>query len=907
MARDLRAPTGPPTVSGFAGREREVSELRALLAVDDEQPPPLVLHGPAGVGKSALAAVATRDLGLPVHWITFDDTVDVEGTLLRLLAECGAPRVPIVRAAVLNDRKFIRELRNQCAQYAVDRVLVLDNVGPSNAEKLRTALRGCPRLRVVATTREASFWPEKARLREVRPLESVDALVVSATVAQTAKAEPLTELTLAAAGLPYLARIVGALVKEGLNEVPEGVDGPDALIDLALNRCTLDEYRALEVLTRRESGAPFSLRAAVHMFRLLPDLRLGEEMLGRLVSRQLVQPWKGEHEFVLPTRLISVVRARARRMPHASPSARTNYAQLTLHRASCMLDGERRPTGIISMPFEPLSPIEVVDEVDEFMTLASRESVAVSEPLATVLAVLGDAHRLVALHRKWSTPPINHELASMARELGLPDHARILLKDDESARAVHERAAIEYQSGNLRAALSTLDTRPPDTDGPHVAWYALIRGAVLCDQGNAYDADRLLSFAAQQLDRFKCRRGHGWALFHLARTYLLRGWAAQAEDMLDVAEQELRSIGDQRGLNWIATERIRLPGGLRTDPDGRATLAAHRKADDLRGVGWTELYLALRYAVVGTMGAAHSTLGQADRSFVTCQDALGSAWARHRLALFGPTDSEGDMGQWELIHEQFQETGCTVGTAWTLLERASRTTPGEPARRLQAMAASEFRAVSNPRGLAWAEAVRAVLVEPGTGPDRATLASTLPPELPDREQLIQQIAMFCDAGGPLNGHPIPFHARDIPVTVSAGSDLMGDPGVGPRCRVRITLLDESPTTGTTARLLLRVSPEPGHPWAAGGAAAPWLTATALPLTRATLEPASAHLVPSEQEAHGAEFDFTPHRTGTHRLRFTIALARTGTVLQQVETELDILDHDRPGDHAAPHAIIPRGR
>ncbi|MEU9732340.1 ATP-binding protein [Streptomyces sp. NPDC048002] len=887
------------------GREREVAELRALLAVDDEHPPPLILHGPAGVGKSALAAEATRDLGLPVHWITFGDTVDVEGTLLRLLAECGAPRAPIVRAAGMTARKFGRVLRDQCAELAVDRVVVLDHLSSSVATKLLAVLRRCPRLRVVLTARRPFVLPRRSHLREVLPLEDVDALLVSATLARTSTTEPLTELTVAAHGLPYLTRIAGALVRDGLEEVPEGVSGPDGLIDLALKRCTLDEYRALEVLTRPQSSAPFSLRTALSMLQVLPDLVPGKEMVDRLVVRQLVQSWSGEHEFVLPDPLIGVVRARARMTSAVNPVL-AESARHTLRHAASLLDG-RPSEGPPARSADRLGPVELADHIDEFMRLAVRGGPDISEPLATVLAVLGDAHRLVYLRRRAATPSVTRELASLARDLGLPDEARALLMDDASARAVHERAAIEHESGRLNAALSTLDAGPPTTGHATLeAWHMLIRGAVLCDQGDAYEAQRLLSTAAEQHDRFQCRRGHGWALLHLARTQLLRGLAAEAEALLADAELELRSVGDQRGLNWVATERIRLPEGLRDDPDGRAALAAHRKADDLRGVGWTELYLALRYAVVGTMGAAHSTLDRADRTFVRCQDALGSAWARHRLALFGPTDTEADLGRWEVIHEQFQDTGCTIGTAWTLLEWASRATPAEPTQNLLANAASQFRAVANVRGLAWAEAVRVVLVEWNTRSDRSTLTSVLPPALPDRDQLLHQIMAFCDAGGPRHGHPIPFHARDIPVTVSTGSDPMSFPG-GPRCRVRITLLDESPTADSTARLLLRVAPDPGHPWAAGGDAAPWLTVTALPLTRASLEPASAHLRPSEEETHGAEFDFTPHRTGTHRLRFTLALERTGTVLQQVETELDILDHDQPGSHAAPHAVTPRGR
>ncbi|MGW0910520.1 hypothetical protein ACWD1Z_02055 [Streptomyces sp. NPDC002784] len=55
MGCGLREPTGPPHFGGwFAGRDREASEL--LLAMSGEHPEPLVLHGPAAIGRSALAA-----------------------------------------------------------------------------------------------------------------------------------------------------------------------------------------------------------------------------------------------------------------------------------------------------------------------------------------------------------------------------------------------------------------------------------------------------------------------------------------------------------------------------------------------------------------------------------------------------------------------------------------------------------------------------------------------------------------------------------------------------------------------------------------------------------------------------------------------------------------------------------
>ncbi len=162
MAFDLRKPSPSPDRDGFVGREPELlSVLGGVPTGPDGRASHTsvhVLHGPPGVGKSALAAEAARRLGheqrrrsgadpVPVHWLCLgDDTVDVPGTLLRLLAECGAPQVPVVRAAHQSGRAFGRLLREQCAQHFRERIVVLDDIGPA-AHPLLKVLRGCLRLR----------------------------------------------------------------------------------------------------------------------------------------------------------------------------------------------------------------------------------------------------------------------------------------------------------------------------------------------------------------------------------------------------------------------------------------------------------------------------------------------------------------------------------------------------------------------------------------------------------------------------------------------------------------------------------------------------------------------------------------------------------------------------------------
>nr|WP_223190014.1 hypothetical protein [Streptomyces sp. TRM68416] len=867
------------------------------------------MHGPAGVGKSALAAEAVRRYveerersgshPVPVHWLSLGDTVDVEGVLLRLLAESGAPRGPVLRAALGPDRKFGRTLRNECGSRLGERVVVLDDVRPAAARRLLSVLRLCDRLTVIITSRRKRGWRHADRLYEVGPLEPRDAAALFSAVSGSS-----AEVTPAAGMHPQLVRIAGALVRE-LPPHALVEERPDVLVLLALQQCTPQELHLLDTLAARPSRIPFGLRS----------LHWDGELDG-LLSKQLVRRWRKD-EFFLPAPVGDAVRRymSSGRSSAVVASDMAEAAGQTAHDTAARLDG--RPERVSDHgPSTALTPAELAWHIDEFMTLMTDargprgmpRAGQLAAALAPTLAVLRDAHRLVALHRRMKKRrEVHRALCSLARGLGLLTEAQALLDGDTSPYAVHERAANHQHRGHLDDALAALGPEP-ETEDLHAAWNLLVRGAVLCDQGKVLEATRHLQLSAHLHRMFDCPRGRGWALLHLARVSLLRGLTTEAGRQLAQAERTLRSVGDVRGQNWVATERVRLQGQLGAGTPARDTaeeaIAAHKSAGDLRGVGWTHLWLGRLEAASGRVHKARWQWAHADEYFALCQDALGHAWTQHRTALLPPPDGYRSPGvgveEWLDIHREFVEIGCTHGRAWTLVELAARVPGAELSAAFLSTADTDFELLDDSGGRSWVRAVQAV-----HGGDPHRFAPLDPVDMPWADQLTLEISAFLDAGG---DRGIPARARDLVLT-SSGDDLAeAGPGLrGPRCRVRITLLDESPTAGTTSRLLVRVSPQDGHPWAVDAEAAPWLTATALPLTRASLEPASALLRPSRLAEHGAEFDFVPHRTGTHRIRFTIALERTGTVLQQVETELDILDNDEPGSRGAPHAVTPRGR
>lgn len=129
------------------------------------------------------------------------------------------------------------------------------------------------------------------------------------------------------------------------------------------------------------------------------------------------------------------------------------------------------------------------------------------------------------------------------------------------------------------------------------------------------------------------------------------------------------------------------------------------------------------------------------------------------------------------------------------------------------------------------------------------------------------------------------HARP-PRQPLTGSEDLGATGTGAgwapapdptQVRVLLELADDA------SHITFRLAPGKDHPWAASGKRARALDVVAIPLTSADVEPSTArHTHPNP-----TRFAFTPHRPGNHVIRFTLYDQASGTVLQQVETELDI--------------------
>ncbi|MGW0757559.1 AAA family ATPase [Streptomyces sp. NPDC002814] len=509
--------------------------------------------------------------------------------------------------------------------------------------------------------------------------------------------------------------------------------------------------------------------------------------------------------------------------------------------------------------------------------------------LAHQLAAGGSLSQLLMLkaglwrtHGSWEA--LKLPLAVAARQTGqLMAADRVLTELGDTPEAVRELAVTRHHMGLLREAEIILDALPA---GAPDGWALHSRAAIRIDRGELHDVGRLLRSAIETHQVRGDLRGEAWAVFHYGRLRLMRGDLEEARKRLDTAQFTFRDVGDRAGVVWAATELSRvalLMNGSQPQilDELKKALSVHHKHGDVRGEAWATLWLAVAYADAGRPAGKEFEL--ATRLFKALPDVAGEGWAQHHLgALHGVTKPLADASEALIM------AGCRSGDSWNRLQLLTLIGSGPHDTGHHGVSTRHhFAEIEDFAGEQWGKILRH---GPGSSQGASaiwTLARYYP------RHVLTGIDWTSDR------LRIPHAIRHLIPEPDALARTAPPDDIPPAAaRVRVTLLDDSSTIDTPVRIGLRLEPGRQHPWVAPDALLPRLTVRAVPLTRADVDP--AYPVP----VTGATlFRFVPHRTGRHHLRFTIEDADTGTVLQQVETDIDVTGSTSPPPRTAPHPEI----
>ncbi|MER7129211.1 AfsR/SARP family transcriptional regulator [Streptosporangium saharense] len=197
----------PPDIADFSGREHLLEWIRASVPEAGGAPVHLVLHGPAGVGKSAVAVHAATALDLPdgrLHASLGARTP--EAVLEDLLRSLGCPEAAI--PAGLDGR--VRLYRSTVGGRRL--LVVLDDA--ADEAQVRPLLPTGPGCVTLVTSRSPLPGLEAARARELDVLDRDESVAMLAGVAgeHRVHAEPEAAARVAelCGGLPLALRIAGS-------------------------------------------------------------------------------------------------------------------------------------------------------------------------------------------------------------------------------------------------------------------------------------------------------------------------------------------------------------------------------------------------------------------------------------------------------------------------------------------------------------------------------------------------------------------------------------------------------------------------------------------------------------------------------------------------------------------------
>lgn len=584
--------TLPRDPSHFVGRDYETAHIRLAAARAAAEAVVVTVTGLTGVGKSALAIRATREVqdAFPDGTLYADlgnaDGLDVAGILgsfLRLLGvrtraipEDGAARVGLFRS-ILQERRV---------------VIVIDNlpeITPPVTESLEQILPVSAGSLAIVTSRAIDMEVEDWSSIRLRSLQINDARVLLCRLIGEERVssdlDGATDLLTATGRLPLAIRLVagrlahrpdrqfGPMAERLLSTSTGNRDALDGLrksVQMVWERRTEDEQRAIALIAH----LPLSGISGWMPGTILHDEDNGDDLVEMLLATNLIEPVERDNESTI-YRLHSLV-AQYAQAQHPIDGA-TQHAAITdlgrdlLRRASSFHDSFHRrfvPTAP-PMPDDhaPVHRTADVAVARAFFRADGRAMLTIAEALADsapelswrLLVAAANAQHTFAGHGSWlgvaSTVRERLDSASSDQQLG-----RALL---QLAEAWHrqdlrsESRAALAAAGGARKALTLLGAN---------------RAAAAADIVTAQAA---LSLGRRQLVEAALARAEGLLTGASDPTYA--GWASTVRGVLHNDYDELEAADHElmRARELLATDGDRIAYATATIELARVTWRQH--------------------------------------------------------------------------------------------------------------------------------------------------------------------------------------------------------------------------------------------------------------------------------------------------------------------------------------------